>query len=197
MRRRTGYPSLALLTISIPTITFLTHPRYNGIMADISSTLIATNLIPTPRLASANLGNTSITQTADGFTITTNKTYTGAGDDHNLYPQNVVAGVTYHLHAETDDVLTTTLPDASIFADYGFSVGGSGVPNTRLSSPSVIDVDLQPKEGIYRIAFKCGMTAGDHVTWRRLGLYTATDWQAMHALNPPVNWFSGDAISTS
>lgn len=45
---------------------------------------------------------------------------------------------------------------------------------------------------IDRISFKCGMTAGDHVTWRRIGLYTAADWQAMQALG--VNWFDGDSV---
>ena len=152
-------------------------------MADISSTLIAT----TPRPASADLGNTSITQTDDGFTITTNTTYTGDGDDHNLFPQNAGAVETYHLHAETDDVLTTTLPDVSIGIDYGGSAGGMSVPNTRLSSPSVIDIDLPSTVGI-QMRHDCG---------RRLGLYTAADWQAMHALKPPANRFSGDAISTS
>jgi hypothetical protein len=151
---------------------------------------MATNLFPTPRLASADLGNTSVTQTDDGFAITTNKTYTGNGDDHNLYPQNTVAGETYHLHAETDDVLTTTLPDVSIWISRpeGDSVS---VPNTYLSSPSVIDIDLPSTGGIDRITFKCGTTAGDHVTWRRIGLYTAADWQAMQARG--VTWFDGDS----
>ena len=156
-------------------------------------TVVATNLFPTPRLASAYLGNTSITQTDDGFTIKTNTTYTGSGDDHNLYPQNVVAGETYHLHAETDDVLTDTLPDISIWISrmepYPVSV-----PNTYLSSPSVIDIDIDiPSAGrIDRITFKCGMTAGDHVTWRRIGLYTVAEWQAMQALG--VDWFDGDSV---
>ncbi|MEK0215841.1 hypothetical protein [Bifidobacterium mongoliense] len=153
-------------------------------------TVVATNLFPTPRWASADMGNTSITQTADGFTITTNKTYTGSGDDHNFYPENVVAG-TYHFHAETDDVLTTTLPDFSMWIG-GWVPGGSiAVPNTRLSSPSVIDIDLTTTGRIDRITFKCGMTAGDHATWRRIGLYTAADWNAMQALG--VDWFSGDS----
>lgn len=153
--------------------------------------IIATNLLPTPRPASAGTGNTSITQTDDGFAITTNKTYTGSGDDHNFYPENVVAGVTYHLHAETDDVLTTTLPDSSIWIDDSVP-GGIGIPNTRLSSPSVIDMDFPATLGVNRITFKCGMTAGDHVTWRRLGLYTAADWNAMKALG--VDWFDGDSF---
>lgn len=152
--------------------------------------VVATNLFPTPRLASADMGNTSITQTADGFTITTNKTYTGNGDDHSFHPQNAVAGKTHHFHAETDDVLTTTLPDISIW--LGSWGGGLGVPNTYLSSPSVIDIDIPSTVSIDRITFKCGMTAGDHVTWRRIGLYAAAEWNAMQALG--VDWFDGGSM---
>jgi hypothetical protein len=153
--------------------------------------VVATNLFPTPRPASGDTGNTSITQTDDGFTIKTNKTYTGSGDDHNFYPKFVAAGETYHFHAEVDDMLTTTLPDISIWIGRWGS-GDVSVPNTRLSSPSVIDIDLPSMVGIDRITFKCGMTAGDHVTWRRLGLYTAAEWQAMQALG--VDWFDGDSF---
>ncbi len=152
--------------------------------------VIATNLFPTTRLASADMGNTSITQTADGFTITTNKTYTGFGDDHYLNTSNEVAGETYHLHAETDNVLTTTLPDLSIWGCDESWDGVVSVPNTYISSPSVIDIDLPSNaRTVARISLKCGMTAGDHVTWRRLGLYTAADWNAMKALG--VSWFDG------
>lgn len=153
--------------------------------------VVATNLLPTTRPASADMGNTSITQTGDGFAITTNKTYTGSGDDHNLLPKNAVAGVTYHLHAETDDVLTTTLPDVSIWIEDAVPHGGYTIPNTRLSSPSVIDVDFPATFIPRRLTFKCGMTAGDHVTWRHLGLYTAADWSVMQARG--VTWFDGDS----
>jgi hypothetical protein len=153
-------------------------------------TVVAKNLFPTPRPASADMGNTSITQTDDGFTIKTNKTYTGGGDDHFLYP-DTVAGETYHLHAETDDVLTTTLPDLSIWINDVSVPGGLGAPNTYLSSTSVIDMDIPATGGTSGVSFKCGMTAGDHVTWRQLGLYTAADWAAMQALG--VDWFDGDS----
>jgi hypothetical protein len=181
-------------------LVFDTSPstRWTGTPNASTSTLsqdgkiIATNLLPTPRPASATMRNTTITQTDDGFAITTNKTYTGGGDDYNLFPQNAVAGETYHFHAETDDVLTTTLPDVSIYIDRsGTGVGDVSVPNTRLSSPSVIDIDLPFMVGVKRISFKCGMTAGDHVTWRRIGLYTAADWKAMQARG--VTWFDGDS----
>ena len=142
--------------------------------------VVATNLLPTTRLAGPNTTNTSVTQTADGFTITTNTTYTGYGDDHAIYLKNMVVGETYHFHAETDDVLTTTLPNASVWVD-GFNV--YSFSNTYLSSPSVIDKDITAIAIPYttRVSFKCGMTAGDHVTWRHIGLYTASDWQAMQA----------------
>ena len=152
--------------------------------------VVATNLLPTTQPGSTNTGNTSITQMDDGFTITTNNTYTGNGDDHNLYPENAVAGVTYHFHAETADVLTTTLPDLSIWVDYS-GRGGMGVPSTYLSSPSVIDMDMTPTYDVGRISFKCGMTAGDHVTFRHIGLYTAADWQAMQARG--ITWFNGNS----
>ena len=148
--------------------------------------VVATNLLWTPL---KNTRNTTVTQTDDGFTITTNTTYTGNGDDHNLYFTNMVVGETYHLHAETDNVLTTTLPNASVWAD-GFSA--YYISNTYLLSPSVIDNDITAIDNsIHRLSFKCGMTAGDHVTWRRIGLYTAADWQAMQARG--VTWFDGDS----
>lgn len=151
--------------------------------------IIATNLLWTPKPASAST-RTSVTQTPDGFTIKTNTTYTGNGKDHDVYLQNVVVGETYHFHAETDDVLTTTLPDASVWAD-GFNMPG-GFSNTYLLSPSVIDKDITAVAINYdrRVSFKCGMTAGDHVTWRHVGLYTAADWQAMQARG--IKWFDGD-----
>jgi hypothetical protein len=161
-------------------------------LLDGAGNIIATNLLPIPRPGPANLGNTSITPTADGFEIVTNTTYTGNGDDHRLYPQNAVAGGTYHLHAETDDVLTTTMPDFSIYIS-GSVPNDIGVPKTYLSSPSVIDMDLPSTVNIWGISFKCGLTAGDHVTWRRLGLYTAADWQAMQEAG--VTWFDGDSQS--
>ena len=152
--------------------------------------LVATNLFPTMLPTGFNPDRTSVTQTADGFTITTNTTYTGDGDDHDLYAVNTVAGETYHFHAETTNVLTTTLPDLSIWVN-----GGINVPNTYLLSPSVIDRDIPVTIGLSQFAFKCGMTAGDHITWRRIGLYTAADWKAMQARG--VTWFNGDTYTRS
>lgn len=147
--------------------------------------VVATNLLKANRPASPATVHTSIAQTADGFTITTNTTYTGAGDNNNIYTLNTVPGVTYHFHAENDDVLTTTLPDVSIWAD-----GYGSFSNTYLLSPHVIDKDITATNtGLPRFSFKSGMTAGDRVTWRRIGLYTAADWQAMQARG--VTWFDG------
>ena len=148
--------------------------------------VIATNLLSL--LPTATTANTPVTQTDDGFTITTNTTYTGTGDDHNVYPKNIVVGVTYHLHAETTNMLTTTLPDFSIWIE-----GCGGITNTYLSAPSVIDMDISFFCEPSRFTFKCGITAGDHVTWRHIGLYTAADWQTMQTLG--IDWFDGGTQS--
>ena len=148
--------------------------------------VVATNLLPITRPVSGDIRNLSITQTADGFTITTNTTYPGYGDEHNILPSSYDSGAAHHFHAETDDVLITTYPDYSIYIE-----GYPSVDSSKLASPSVIDVDIPAGFNIRRFAFKCGLTVGDHVTWRRLGLYTAADWAAMRALG--VTWFDGDS----
>ena len=188
----TSSSSLGGLSFGVPAYELAWTGTPNASISTLSQDgrVVATNLLTTMRPESAGMENASITQTADGFTITTNKTYTGTGNNYDINHQDTVAGETYHLHAETDDVLTTTLPDLSIWINVN---GGVGVPNTYLSSPSVIDVDIPGTRSFWPITFKCGMTAGDHVTWRRLGLYTAADWAAMQSRG--VKWFDGDSQS--
>jgi hypothetical protein len=133
--------------------------------------------------------NTTVTLVEGGFRIDCTTTYTGSGEDHNI-DFDLAAGQQYHVHAEITDAKTTTMPDFAIWLG-----GEGGIPTSVLAPGTTVDVDYSSATVSNRRAvFKCGMTAGDYVVWKHVGIYTAADWAVMQAQG--VTYFSGDTAPT-
>ena len=205
MRRRTGYPSPALPPPSIPSIPFLTlHPRYTGIMADISSNLVATNLYSNPSFEGDVNADVLVVKGSSSIVgpgvITpyhgTKRISLGQGNDNRVGVNipNVVLDGPVHMRIM---VLGWAVGTAvSVAPDDGKSFSPVTLTTSAATAQTWVplDIDYTPQTGNYWIIFSS--TTGS-MAMDAFGFYTQSDWLRMQALNPPVNWFSGDSVSTS
>ena len=205
MRGRTGYPSPALPPPSIPSIPFLTlHPRYTGIMADISSNLVATNLYPNPSFEGDIDDNVLVVKGSSsivgpGFVTPyhgTKRISLGQGNDNRVGVNipNIVLDGPVHMRIMVfgwwgDNTVSVAPADGKSFSPVTLTISEA---TARTWVP--LDIDYTPKTANYWIIFS---SATGSIGMDAFGVYAQSDWQAMQALNPPVVWFSGDAMATA
>lgn len=155
--------------------------------------VVATNLIlsPLPRAADytakdSNIPNNpsgpaTVSDQPDGMKLTSN----GSGNPSAQEPGYTLPAGSYHLHAELSEVSGTQWSDMML----GFYPDIAPYPSAL--SQGIVDYDATLTSDIRTGVFELKCPGNGYAVWSHIGLYTATDWQAMQALG--VNWFSGDS----
>ena len=161
-------------------------PNASASTLSLDGNVVATNQATDPTSIST-LKDIVCASSSNGFTLTRNTAYTGS-DDNNLVCANLVKGSPYHFHAELVSAHVTSPSDFAVWSR------NLSLPNSVLAGGAqTFDMDFMGLDNTFdnlRFSFKTGKAVGDTVTWRNVGIYSASDWAAMQALG--VNWFSGD-----
>jgi hypothetical protein len=150
-------------------------------MADISSNIVATNVNPDPNSTLQRYHNTDAVTAVENADNTW--TYTAAASPVTTpwfvpmpwWGFKATGNIQFLRWRETDVMLIGY--ESMVLAN---GPGWMVVTNKPGSTNSGIKIPN-----------------GKSMTLLQTGEYTASDWAAMQALKPPVNWFSGNAISTS
>ena len=182
-------------------------------MSDISSAPIATNLFGNPNLLAqylsphnytggaspsgiSNSGDQSI-GVPDGVSVVFHDPNSGVQNACLQYdPLITPPAGNYHIHAEV--ICYGDFPangsDFALNLQPLVSIAKEHVPVDGVFTSLDADFTANGNTGGH---LELKVPGGGFVRWRRVGIYTAADWQAMQALNPPVVWFSGGAMATA
>ena len=95
---------------------------------------------------------------------------------------------------DTGDVAVIT---ADANADKICVQNGTLISHTGTMAAYRIGASSLGDAGIGFQGFGGNFQSGEGTTITGCGVYTSADWQAMQSLNPPVVWFSGDAVETA
>jgi hypothetical protein len=171
-------------------LTAMWHDAVNASMSrllDGAGNVIATNLIESPKPLSTgyytNNTTVALSDTADGMRISA----VGSSEGNPFVTVNAggtLPAGSYHLHAE--------LPDHSgdQWADMLIGIWNYIMPYPDALVDGVVDFEATFSNDVTMSAFQIKCPVGGYAVWRRLGLYTAADWQAMQEAG--VTWFDGD-----
>lgn len=152
--------------------------------------VVATNLIlsPLPRAMdyvtydATHAGSPTLSDQPDGMKLTSNESHNPSAykNGHTL-----PAG-SYHLHAELSEVSGTK------WNDFMLGFFGYITPYPSALSHGIVDYDATFTDDMPSKNFELKCPTDGYAVWRHVGLYTASDWQAMQALG--VTWFDGDSF---
>lgn len=161
--------------------------------------VIATNLVTSPKPLAAGWGQSSVTMTdtPDGLAV--------SAHDHDADEYAVILNIpcnpdtTYHIVAELMRLDGPTWINGPLFAVEWTTTNGIAAVHMAIGGikQGILQTDFttQPTATNISIRLYAPLYTTQQTVWRHIGLYTAADWSAMQARG--ITWFDGDSFQAS